>query len=417
MKKRVITSLLSLTLTLSVLFSLSGCGTTAQAMNLMDGVNANAVSADIDLAGDDSEAIAEFATSLFQSSMASEDNTLISPLSVLCALAMTVNGAEGETLAQMEETLGLSADELNEYIYAYMKSMPSDEKYEVNLVNSIWFKDDETLTVEEDFLQINADYYGAAAYEAPFDDTTLEDINSWVSENTDGMIDNILDKIPDQAVMYLINALAFDAEWQSIYSEDQISRGTFTTESGDVREIEMMSSEESMYLDDGSATGFIKYYADNKYAFVALLPNEGICIEDYVSSLTGAGLMNTIENAQNETINASIPKFDTEYSVEMSEILKSMGMTDAFDEYLADFSGLATSELGNIFINRVLHKAYICVDEKGTEAGAVTAVEMNLESAVEVSKTVCLDRPFIYMLIDCETNLPIFIGTVMDIGE
>lgn len=417
MKKRVIASLLSLTLTLSVVLSLSGCGTTVQAANFMDGVNANDVSTDVDLTGDDSEAIAEFAIAVFKNSMSAKDNTLISPLSVLCALAITANGAEGETLAQMEEVLGLSVDELNEYIYAYMERLPSDEKYEVSLANSIWFKDDETLTVEEDFLQINADYYGAAAYEAPFDDTTLEDINSWVSENTDGMIENILDKIPDQAVMYLINALAFDAEWQSIYSEDQISSGTFTTESGDVRDIEMMSSEESMYLDDGSATGFIKYYADNKYAFVALLPNEGITIEDYVSSLTGAGLMNTIENAYNETVSATIPEFDTEYSEEMSEILKSMGMSDAFDEHLADFSGLATSELGNIFISRVLHKAYICVDEKGTEAGAATAVEMTLESAVEVSKTVCLDRPFVYMLIDCETNLPIFIGTAMDIGE
>ncbi len=417
MKKRVIASLLSFTLTLSVLLSLSGCGTTAQAANLMDDVNANAVSTDIDLTGDESEAIADFAISLFQNSTISEDNTFISPLSVLCALAMTANGAEGETLAQMEEVLGLSVDELNEYIYAYMESLPSDEKYKVNLANSIWFKDDETLTVEEDFLQINADYYGAAAIKAPFDDTTLEDINSWVSENTDGMIEDILDKIPDMAVMYLINALAFDAEWQSIYSEDQISGGTFTTEFGDVQDIEMMSSEESMYLDDGSATGIIKYYADKKYAFVALLPNEGISIEDYVSSLTGAGFMNTIENAQNETVTATIPKFDTEYSVEMSELLKSMGMTDAFDENLADFSGLATSELGNIFISRVLHKAYICVDEKGIKAGAATAVEMTLESAVEVSKTVCLDRPFVYMLIDCETNLPIFIGTAMDIGE
>ncbi len=417
MKKRIITSLLSLTLTLSVLLSLFGCGTTAKAENLMDGVNANAVSTNISLTGDDSEAIAEFATSLFQNSMTSEDNTLISPLSVLCALAMTANGAKGETLAQMEETLGLSVDELNAYIYAYMESLPSGEEYKVNLANSIWFKDDETLTVEEDFLQRNADYYGAAAYKAPFNDTTLEDINRWASQNTDGMIENILDKIPDQAVMYLINALTFDAEWQNIYSEDQIYSGSFTTESGDVIEAEMMSSEESMYLDDGNATGFIKYYADNKYAFVALLPNADISIEAYVSSLTGAGLINTIENAQNETINATMPKFDTEYSTQMSEIFKSMGMTYAFDENLADFSGLASSELGNIFISRILHKAYICVDEKGTKAGAATAVEMTLETAVEVSKTVSLDRPFVYMLIDCETNLPILIGTAMDINE
>ena len=99
-------------------------------------------------------------------------------------------------------------------------------------------------------------------------------------------------------------------------------------------------------------------------------------IADYVSSLTGAGLLDTLENAQTETVTTLLPKFETEYSVEMSEILVSMGMTDAFSEDLADLSSLATSELGNLFISRVLHKTYISVDEKGTKAGAATAVEV-----------------------------------------
>ena len=239
---------------LSVLLLLSGC-TTSQASDLMNDVSPNTVSTNIDITGEDSQAIAEFYVTLFKSCVNSEDNVLVSPLSVLCALAMTTNGAQGETLAQMEETFGLSVDELNEFIYAYVGSLPSGEKYEVNLANSIWFKDDETLTVNEDFLQTNADYYGAAAYESAFDDSTLSDINSWVSDNTDGMIENIIDQIPNQTVMYLINALAFDAEWQSVYTEDQISDGTFTTESGDIRDVEMMSRDEYMYIDDGSATG------------------------------------------------------------------------------------------------------------------------------------------------------------------
>jgi serpin B len=419
MKKRMLAGALSITLMLSALLSLTGCiGTTAQAADLMAGVKSNAVGANVDLAGDNAGAVAGFAVNLFQNSVAPEANTLISPLSVLCALAMTANGAKGETLAQMEDVFGLSVPELNDYLHAYLEYLPSGDKYKVSVADSIWFKDDAGLTVEKDFLQTNADYYGASIYKTAFDDTTLKDINTWVSDNTDGMIENILDKIPDEAVMYLVNALAFDAEWEDIYREDQVRDGVFTTEAGETRDAEMMYSDENRYLDDGSATGFIKYYADRKYAFAALLPNEGVSVAEYIASLTGDGLMSMLNNAQDVKVQTALPKFESEYSVEMSDILKSMGITDAFDDSLADFTDLGRSEDGNIFIGRVLHKTYIAVDEKGTKAGAATAVEMQRASAlIEEPKTVYLDRPFIYMLIDCETNLPIFIGTMVDIGQ
>lgn len=417
MKKRILTVALSLVLVVSTLIPLSGCGTTAQAADLMSGVKANPTSTDVDLTGDDAGAVAGFAVKLFQNSIA-EENTLVSPLSVLCALAMTANGAKEETLVQMEQVFGLNISELNGYLRAYLENLPSGDKF--SIADSIWFKDDDKLTVEQSFLQTNADYYGASVYKAAFDDATLKDINAWVSDKTDGMIEDILDKIPDEAVMYLINALAFDAEWENIYTEDQVRDGTFTMESGETRNVEMMYNTENRYLDDGSATGFLKYYADRKYAFAALLPNEGVSIDDYVSSLTGDGLMSALNNAQDVEVKTAIPKFESEYSVEMSEILKSLGMTDAFDMDLADFTGLGKSEDGNIFISRVIHKTYIAVDEKGTKAGAATVVEMVRGTAImepEESKTVYLDRPFVYMLIDCETNLPFFIGTAMDIGQ
>ena len=272
--------------------------------------------------------------------------------------------------------------------------------------------------MEKSFLQTNADYYGSSIYKAAFDEKTRKDINAWVSDHTDGMIDNILDQIPSEAVMYLINALAFDAEWEEIYEETQVSDGTFAQETGETQSVEMMYSSEHQYLDDGCATGFIKYYADRKYAFAALLPNEGVSVKDYVASLTGAGLLDTLRGAQDVEVKTAIPKFESEYSVEMSDILKSMGMTDAFDEVSADFTGLGRSEAGNIYISRVLHKTFIAVDERGTKAGAATVVEMTCGSAapIEEPKIVYLDRPFVYMLIDCETSLPFFIGAMMDPG-
>ena len=143
-------------------------------------------------------------------------------------------------------------------------------------------------------------------------------------------------------------------------------------------------------------------------------------MSEYISSLTGEKLMRLLNNSQSVPVDAAIPKFENEYDTEMSEILKDMGMTNAFDPGMADFSGLGTSTDGNIYINRVLHKTYIAVDEQGTKAGAATAVELMTEAAMIDSaehKTVYLNRPFIYMLIDSEAKLPVFMGTVMDIKE
>jgi serpin B len=400
------------------MLSASGCGIPAQAADLMTDVSASIVNTDVNLAGDNSSAVADFSVKLFQSSASADTSTLLSPLSVLCALAMTANGAKNETLTQMEDVFGLSVPALNEYMHTYLEHLSSSDKCKFNIADSIWFKDDSGLTVDPDFLKTNADYYGASIYKAPFDESTLKGINNWVDDHTGHMIPEILDSISPNAVMYLINALAFDAEWQTIYTETQIQDGTFTAESGETQDVKMMHGEEHQYLDDGSATGFIKYYAGQKYAFAALLPNEDVPIHDYIASLTGEGLMSTLENAQSVPVNTVIPKFKSESSLEMSDILKSMGMTDAFDPDSADFAGLGQSKNENIFIGEVLHKTYIAVDERGTKAGAATAVAMNATSALaDQPKAVYLDRPFVYLLIDCETNLPIFIGTTMDVSQ
>lgn len=363
-------------------------------------------------------AAADFGVRLFQSSMEEGKNTLISPLSVLYALAMTANGAEGDTLAQMEQVLGMDTEALNGFMRAYLDLLPESSVYKLNLANSIWFEDDPRFVVEQSFLQTNADYYGAGAYKAAFDDATCDDINNWVKEHTDGMIPEIIDEIPEDAVMYLVNALAFDAKWQEIYEEYQVRPGTFTREDGSQTEIELMHSEENRYLEDELATGFIKYYKDKQYAFVALLPNEGVSVQEYVESLTGRHLQELLSNPEHITVFAAIPKFETEYSIEMSVVMEEMGMEDAFDSRLADFSRLGTYQGENIRINRVLHKTFISVSEQGTRAGAATAVEIVAEGAIVIEdyRTVTLDRPFIYMLIDCQTNLPFFIGTMMDVG-
>ncbi|MBQ6930855.1 MAG: serpin family protein, partial [Clostridia bacterium] len=343
--------------------------------------------------------------------------TLISPLSVLCALAMTANGAENETLEEMEAVLGMSKDELNLYVYSYINSLPDSNEYKLSLANSIWFTGDERFTVSREFLQANADYYGADIYKAPFNDKTCREINKWVKHKTDSMIPEIDDEIPTDAVMYLVNALAFEAQWRKVYEKDQVRDGEFTKEDGTKQTAEFMYGMEGTYLEDEKASGFVKYYKGGKYAFVAMLPDEGVSVSEYVASLDGEKLRAMLSDPGYTTVSTALPKFETEYSVEMNDVLKGMGMPTAFVSDEADFTALGTSARGNIYINRVLHRTYISVGEKGTKAGAATAVEMADEAGMETlePKEIYLDRPFVYMLIDTENNIPFFIGTMTDI--
>ena len=360
--------------------------------------------------------INDFSVKLFQSSLDKQQNTLVSPLSVLLALAMTANGAEEETLAQMEATFGCSLDYLNFYLQAYAENLPQTEKAKLSIANSIWLKTDEDIVVRQDFLQTNADYYNAGVYQTPFDAQTLKQINKWVKTHTDGMIDKILDEIPRDTVMYLINALAFDAEWENPYREHQVWLDIFTKEGGGQRKVNFMYSTEPVYLQDENTSGFIKYYAGRDYAFVGLLPATGTRLEDYVAGLSGEKLYQLLENAEYQDVDVSIPKFAVDYDLQMNDVLQRMGMLDAFDLALADFSNMAACADGrNIFINEVLHKTHIEVDEHGTKAAAVTAVGPECGGMPPDNPEVYLNRPFVYLLIDCREQLPLFIGTVRSI--
>ena len=414
MKRKIITLITACSLAIALLLNFTGCTLKTSAVNLMDGIKARELQ-DQPVSRESAEKAAEFAVQLFRACCNKDKNTLVSPLSVLAALAMTANGAKGETKEQMENILGMTTDELNEFFRSYRNALTNSGKNKLSLANSIWFTDDESFTVNRDFLQTNADYYDADAYKARFDGTTLKDINNWVKSKTDGMIPEILDNIPREAVMYLVNALAFEAEWAEPYKSYQVREGNFTLENGLKKKTDFMYSTEHKYIEDDMATGFIKYYSGGKYAFVALLPDEGATLSDYIASLEGKTVLDILENASDDTVYSSVPKFETEFSAELSDVLKALGMPAAFDGNKADFSGLGTSSNGNIFINRVLHKTYISVTELGTKAGASTVVGMEAGSAFfEEPKEVNLNRPFVYMLIDTEYNLPFFIGAMTD---
>lgn len=355
------------------------------------------------------------AMELFEAcSSASEGkNVLISPLSIQLALAMTANGASGETLEEMQALLGgdIPLDELNAYLYEYVGSLPSSDKYKVELANSIWFREQNDFEVYESFLQTNADYYKSQAYAAPFDDTTVKQINEWVNVHTDGMIKKVLNSIDPQTMMYLINALVFDAEWAVPYDEYSVHDGTFTSLDGKACDVEFMSAEEGYYLETKDAVGFAKNYKDGKYRFVALLPDEGVDVYDYIASLDGETLLDALDNMESASVFATMPKFSYDYDLEMTDVLSALGMPTAFTDG-ADFSAMSNHDL---YIGTVIHKTFIEVAEKGTRAGAVTVVGMDEECAPMYKAVIKLNRPFVYLIIDTETNLPLFVGA--KVGE
>lgn len=356
--------------------------------------------------------VADFSIRLLRASMEEGKNTLISPISVLAALSMTANGAEGETLTQMETVLGQKRDSLNAW---YWYDTDRSGEY-LHLANAVYIKDDGELTVKEEFLQTLEKWYESGIYMTSFNESTLREINHFVEDNTNGMVKNILDKIPDDAVMYLVNALAFEARWKMPYNEYQVSEQVFTTEDGREQPVELMYAEEyDAYVEGDLFTGFLKDYEGGRYTFVTLLPKEGVSVQEVADTLSEADLADKINSRWGGTVLTAMPKFQTEFQVEMGDVLQFMGMTDAFDPYKADFSGLATYNGGNIFIDRVIHKTFIAVGEQGTRAGAATVIQAATESAMpEEIKEVILNRPFLYMIWDTQTNTPLFMGTFMD---
>ncbi|AAM24765.1 serpin B [Caldanaerobacter subterraneus subsp. tengcongensis MB4] len=416
--KKLFTAILSITIFIGALINITACSfstSKVQAANLMDRIKANPVSEK----NIDEKFIyntADFSIELFKNSIDDKENSLISPLSAMLALAMTANGADNETLAQMEKALGkdISIEDLNKYLYTYMKKLPNEEKSKLTIANSIWFKENDFMP-SKDFLQIIADYYKADIFKAAFDSSTVSDINNWVKSKTNGMIDKILNKIDPEDVMYLINAVAFDAEWETVYEKASVHEDIFTDVYGNRQKVEFMNSEENLYIEEENAVGFVKPYAKNHYSFVAILPDENISVNEYIKTLTGQKFIDLIKNAKITLVRASLPKFKYEYTIKMNETLESLGMTDAFLPDKADFSKLGKSDIGNLYISEVLHKTFISVDELGTKAGAVTSVDITAAGIPVNFKTVKLNRPFIFAIIDNSTNLPIFIGTVLSL--
>ncbi len=332
-------------------------------------------------------------------------NTLISPLSILSALGMATNGAEGKTLKEMENVIlgGMEIGEFNKYIQEYAKT---DGKEEIKLANSVWIRPG--IEVKDSFLHCTKGIYNSQVFETEFNSGGVNSINNWVKDKTSGKIPKIVDGLDNDTAMVLVNALHFKARWSDSFSENATKRRKFTNANGKKVDVDMMYSRESQYLQGENCTGFIKHY-EGDYSFAALLPSEDISVEEFLSTTAPVELNRILSNPKDAVVDIAMPKFKLEYDASLKKALKALGVETAFSN-TADFSKIAE----DLCISDVLHKTTITLDEIGTEAAAATAVVFKATGALitEEIKSVTLDRPFVYFIIDNTTNLPIFCGTI-----
>ena len=360
------------------------------------------------------EAYAEFALNLLRK-CEKGDNTLVSPLSVMTALAMTANGADNKTLTEMLAVLcggRFTTEELNTQLFNFYEGLGNTKDAKFRSANAIWITSDPNVTPKTEFIDVISNTYRAQIAKAPlYEKKTVDAINEWCSQNTDEMIQKVLEysDVDANTLMVLLNALCFDAVWEKQYdSEQDVSDGTFHGAKGD-QNAKMMYSTEKTYLSGAEETGFVKYYKGRQYAFVALLPGEGLTVSEYLANLDAGRIAALIDSADTSGgVHTAMPKFSFDWGNSVADVLVDLGMVDAFSNS-ADFSKLFDVDS---YISDVIHKTHIDVDESGTRAAAVTAVILETKAIAYENYSVVLDRPFVYAIVDTATWLPVFIGAV-----
>lgn len=355
-------------------------------------------------------AVAAFTWKLFDQMHTSKENTVMSGLSAFFALGMAANGASGQTLSQMEDVLGLSVADINLASKSALEQT-GGEQNPLHLANSAWIARRLSASVQPDFQTVLEQDYHAPVNLVSFDETTVRDVNDWVSDQTDGMIDQMVDTFHDPAVV-LINAVSFDGRWQDPYDSQAMTPGVFRNADGTDSDVTMMQSKENSYVSTSGFEGFVKPYEDGRYVFAALLPKEGPVensIESALETQDEAELFETLARPESRTVHAALPEFTASTEKQLNDALETLGITDAFQDN-ADFSNISPD--ASFFISEVLQKAKIEVNAQGTKASAATDVAISETASLEDdSVTITCDRPFLYLILDTDTNLPVFMGT------
>jgi serpin B len=343
-----------------------------------------------------------------------DQNIFVSPLSVSIALTMTYNGAEGETQAAMAETLELHEMDLQEVNQANASLLTEleglDPEITLNIANSIWARAGREF--DPDFLERNRQFFGAQVSILDFSDPkSTEIINQWVDTNTEGRIEKIIEKIDPQMVMFLINAIYFKGTWKVEFDRSRTVDGLFHLLDGRKKQVPMMTRSGGYlhYQGEGFEAIKLPYGQERVYMYI-FLPNPNSSLNEFVRDLNAEDWESWMPQFQEVGEDGIIvmPRFKLEYEAVLNEVLKVLGMEVAFDGR-ANFDGIAPS----LFISEVRHKAFVEVNEEGTEAAAVTSVAM-AESAGPAPFIFTVDRPFFFAIRDDKMGAVLFMGCVVE---
>ena len=368
-----------------------------------------------------------FAFDLYQALREEDGNLFYSPYSISLALAMTYAGARGETAQQMADTLHfvLSQDRLHPALNSLDIELgqrgegakgKDDEGFRLNIVNAIWGQKDYQFLAT--FLDLLAENYGAGLRTLDFVNAPEESritINNWVSDQTE---DRIEDLIPQGVIdaltrLVLTNAIYFNAAWQYPFSEDRTRDGPFYLLDGGEVTVSMMRQTESFGYTEGDGYQAVELpYDGRELSMVILLPQAGQ-FETFEGSLDAQRVDAIVKDLESRQVALTMPRFEFEFGLKLKEVLAAMGMPVAFSGR-ADFSGMTGNR--DLFISDVIHKAFVSVDEAGTEAAAATAVMMALTAVPGAPVEVTVDRPFVFLLRDIETDAILFVGRIVNPG-
>jgi serpin B len=363
-----------------------------------------------------------FGMELFSAVSAEEtekENIVVSPLSLNMALAMVWNGADGETAHAIQKAMGMgsySKEEVNAYFKKLSEILPkTDPATQLALANSIWTR--QGFPVKENFYDLNKQWYNAKVSELDFNSSTAKDvINQWCSDNTNGLIREMIKEIPGDAAMYLLNALYFKGEWSKGFGfpSKDTKDANFMMENGQTVSVKMMGqkSEQSYYSDNYLALTSLPY-GNGAYRMVFILPNGNISFNEMIERLKQPEyLSNCLRAGSTREVNLFVPRFKIEFETELNKPLEQMGMGIAFTDF-ADFSGISEILLR---ISKVKQKTFIEVNEEGTEAAAVTSVEMLLTSAGPYDPlqpvTFRANRPFLFLIQENSSGVILFMGKI-----
>lgn len=348
-----------------------------------------------------------------QKTQPAEENLFVSPLSLHMALGMLLNGAEKETADEIQKALKMDAVALADLNAAYktlINDLPvADSKVSLGLANSVWYRND--FSVENDFQSVLKNSFESEVTGLPFNDAAKDRINKWASDKTNGKIPTVLDQIQPQHVMFLLNALYFKGDWQTRFDAGKTQDTPFKLENGQSKNVKMMFAESDFKVGAGSNYDAVRLpYANGQFNMTLLIPKGQNSVDAVLNDITGEGWTKLNSGMVERGVTVGLPRFTFKYSAQLKGTLQGMGIKRAFVEGDAQLNKI--NKIAQLYVDFVKQDAYLGIDEKGTEAAAVTTIGVGLTSAGPESPRFICDRPFGLIISESTSNTILFMGRI-----